>query len=373
MSYRIERESFEAFFRCPFEVYPADAPYVSPMKADLRRWLDADVNPLFRTFGARTFFTLHRGDRVAGRITAHVHTRSNERHDLSRSYFGFFDCEDDPEAAALLLRAAEDWGRRQGCSEIAGNFNLTAMQQMGVVTSGFERAPYADQLWSPSHTCRLLEDQGYDPFFPMTTFEVDLGGLDPRSLLGSRGTAALRDPRNRFEPASRRHFSSLLEQACDLLNAGFDANPLFVPLTHAEFRFQAKDLVLIMDPGITLVAYRDGEPVGLVICIPDVNALLRATRSRLSLTTPYHFLRNRLCRKRAVLIFASTTPAHQNSGISSAILSAVMRRLIARGYSSLGITWVADGNAASLRLVEKMGGKPLHRLHLYRKSLGRST
>ena len=369
MTYRIEQEAFEPFFQCPFEVYPSDTKFVSPMKTDLRRWLDPKVNPLFREFGTRTFFTLHEGNRVVGRIVAHVHTSANQRHDLSRSYFGFFDCINDPEATALLLSAAEDWGRKQGCSEIAGNFNLTAMQQVGVITAGFEAAPYTDQLWSPAHLYPLLEAQGYQRFFPMTTFEVDLRELDPRSLLGSHGAEALQDPRNHIEPARRRHVSRLMDQACDLLNAGFHANPMFVPLTHTEFRFQAKDMAWIMDPQVTLVAYRDGEPVGLVICIPDVNPLLRAIRSRTGWNTPYHYVRNRMLRERAVLIFASTTPACQNTGISSAILSEVTRRLRERGYQSLGITWVADENRASLRLVEKMDGKALHRLHLYRKSL----
>jgi hypothetical protein len=40
------------------------------------------------------------------------------------------------------------------------------------------------------------------------------------------------------------------------------------------------------------------------------------------------------------------------------------------GYRSLGITWIADSNAASLRQVERLGAKPLHRLHLFTKRLG---
>ena len=238
-----------------------------------------------------------------------------------------------------------------------------------MVTSGFEAAPYTDQSWSPSHIYRLLEKQGYERFFPMTTFEVDLRGFDPRLMLGSRGAEALQDPRNHFEPARRRCFSRLMDQACNLLNASFQANPLFVPLTREEFQFQARDMVWIMDPQITVVAYRDGEPAGLVICIPDVNPLLRDTRSRANWTSPYHYCRHRLRRERAIIIFASTLPAYQNTGMSSAILAEVTRRLVDRGYRSLGITWVADENRASLRLVEKMRGKALHRLHLYRKSL----
>ena len=43
----------------------------------------------------------------------------------------------------------------KGLPEIAGNFNLTAMQMVGVVTDGFEHAPYIDMMWSPPHIARL--------------------------------------------------------------------------------------------------------------------------------------------------------------------------------------------------------------------------
>jgi hypothetical protein len=52
------------------------------------------------------------------------------------------------------------------------------------------------------------------------------------------------------------------------------------------------------------------------------------------------------------------------------MLYRVLTNLRTAGYEKLGITWVADVNAASLRQVEKLGGKRLHRLHLFRKALG---
>ena len=39
------------------------------------------------------------------------------------------------------------------------------------------------------------------------------------------------------------------------------------------------------------------------------------------------------------------------------------------GYERLGTTWIAEENPASLRQMEKLAARPLHRLHLYRKDL----
>ena len=250
MAYCLQQENFEAFFKCPFSVYSETSLYVAPYKSDLKRFLDVGQNPLFRDHGRRTYFTLHDGSDIAGRIVAHIHETSNERHKLARSYFGYFDCLDDQAAADLLLRAAEEWGSSQGCNEIAGNFNLTAMQQIGVVTDGFERAPYIDQIYSPPHICRLLETAGYERFFPMTTFEVLLGETDLNYLLGSASKKLMNDKEFSFRNPRRRQFAQFVREAGSLVKSAFNPNPIFVPLTDAEFRFQTEEMIWIMDEKI---------------------------------------------------------------------------------------------------------------------------
>ena len=366
--YELREGDRDEFFSVPFACYPADTPYVSPLRSDLRRMLSETENPLFAG-RAPAVFTVRRAGRPVGRIVAHIHEASNRRHGLSRSYFGFFDCADDLEAARLLLDAAEGWGRQRGCSEIAGNFNLTAMQQIGVMTGGHDRPPYSDQLYTPAHIPRLLSACGYEPFFPTSTFEVDVADIDPAKLLGPRQTEALARTDLQWVPLSRRTLARQLRDVRLVLNDGFDDNPMFVPLTEEEFLFQARDLMWVIDPRLPVLVYCDGTPVGVVVCIPDLNPLIRATRSRLGGRTPGAYLRHRLMNRRAVIIFYSVFRALHDQGLNGAMLATVIRALKARGYRQLGITWISDENKPSLRQVEKLGARPMHRLHLFRKRL----
>src|SRR2546426_4500074 len=75
---------FDAFFAAPFHCYGRDGRYVSPMQSDLRRFLSAPRNPLFREHGAGTFFTVRQGGRAVGRVVAHVHRASNRLYGLKR-------------------------------------------------------------------------------------------------------------------------------------------------------------------------------------------------------------------------------------------------------------------------------------------------
>jgi GNAT superfamily N-acetyltransferase len=368
-SVELREQDFASFFQVPFDVYGTASPYVSPMKSDLRRFLDGAKNPLFTEHGRGTFFTVHRGGRAVGRIVAHVHDDSNRIHKLRRAYFGYFDCADDGDAAEALLGAAHDWARQQGLTELAGNFNLTAMQQMGVMTDGFSGAPFTDMQFNPPHIPRLLGANGFGRFFPMRTFEVDLTRLDPDVLRGPRERALESSGDTEWVPLRRRTFKAQMGDAMHILNEGFADNPMFVPLTRHEFMFQAQEMMWIVDDRIAMLAYEKGEPAGIVICIPDLNQFMRDTGSRMRWTTPLHYVRHVRNRRRALLVFAGVRPPFRKRGLSGALVSRCVAAMKSAGYESLGITWVSDENTPSLRQVAKMGGRALHRLHLYRKEV----
>ena len=360
----------QAAFAVPFNVYDAALPYVSPMWSDFDRLLDPARNPLATAgHGAFELFTAHRDGRPVGRIVAAMHDASNRRHGTRSGQFGFFDCADDAEAAAALLQAAETWVRARGADGIAGNFNLTAMQMVGVVTGGAEHAPYTDMMWSPPHIARLLAQAGYAPTFPMMTFETDLDRIDPAALPGPKQAAILKDAAYTWLPITRRAFKARMEDARIALNDGFDRNPMFVPVSAEEYTFQAGEMMWVMDPRLSVVVRHGGRPAGVIVCIPDLNPFVRACRSRLSLTTPWHFLKHRLFGDRAVIIYYSVASTHQGAGLNGAMLSRLVAAAKAAGYRRLGTTWIADVNQASLRQMQRLGATPLHRLHLFRKAL----
>lgn len=365
----LRQDDKRAFFEAPFNAYGRDSLYVTPMWPDIDRYFDATKNPLFIAGNPFCIFTVHRDGRSVGRISAHLHRESNQRHGLSRGYFGFFDVADDAEAANLLLAAAATFGREHGCTELAGNFNLTAMQQIGITTSGFENQPYTDMMYCPPHIARLLGEAGFDAFFPARTWEIDLNTCDPERLLTEKARTALTAKDIDWVPVDRRHFAERLEDARAALNDGFDKNPMFVPLSKQDYEFHAKEMMWVLDPRISTCTHIDGKVAGVVLCIPDLNPFMKRVRGQYGLTAPFEFLRHRLTRKRAVIIYYSVAARHQGRGLNSAMLYRTIESLRKAGYTSLGITWIADVNRASVRQMDKIGARPLHRQHLFRKAL----
>ncbi|MBV1703139.1 MAG: GNAT family N-acetyltransferase [Hyphomicrobiales bacterium] len=364
MSVTLREGDIDAFFKAPFEIYVASLGYVSPLKSDIRRMLDPARNPLWISGNPYRFWTAERDGKLLGRIVALVHRQSNALHRTHRAQFGFFDCADDSEAAAALLNAAAGFARDQGQSELIGNFNLTAMQQAGIQTGKFGAQAYTDMVVGPPYLPRLLESNGFGAVFPMTTFDINLSQVTVPSVNGFSPSDGFV-----FAPVEKRVFPERMDEARRVLNDGFAANPMFVPLTSAEFEFQASEMSAILDPRLSSVLHYRGEPIGSVICIPDLNGFLAATRSRIGVATPFHYLHYRLNRKRAVIIFYSVAQAWHGRGVMPAMLARTIKALKGAGYERLGVTWIAEQNSASLRQMERLGGQPLQHLHLFRKDV----
>jgi hypothetical protein len=360
---------FAAFFAAPFAVYGRDAYLASPLEGDLRAAFDPARNPLLQHGRARlTWFTAHRDGAVVGRVVAVVHDASNRLHGWKRGTFGMLDCIDDVAVAGALLEACATWTRARGCDELIGNFNLTITQMIGTLTEGFEHRPYTYQDWSPPYLPALLAGNGFVPTYPMRTFEIDVDGVRPGALLGDRQRALLVDPDWEFAPIRRWRLDASLRAACAVLNDGFADNPMFVPLSEEEFLFPSQGMALVMDDRLSCIARHRGEPVGVLLCLPDLNPLLHALRYRLGWSAPWHFLRHRRPR-RAAIVFYSVRRDWHSRGVNGVMLDRVFAGLRAGGYAQLGVSWISDGNHASLRQMAKLGARPLHRLHLFRKAL----
>ncbi|MCH2534797.1 MAG: GNAT family N-acetyltransferase [Bdellovibrionales bacterium] len=362
----VKPQSQSDFFKVTERVYDKSSPFTSLLKSDLIRFL-SNKNPLFSKYGQGEFFVCYKNGKPVGRITAHIHEKSNKLHNLKRGYFGFFDCENDFEVASKLLLSAETWCRSKGMTEIQGNFNLTAMQQVGVMTDGFSNPAYTDQVYSPPHIAEFLNKSGYKPYFPMSTFELDLTKFDPKQLLSEKVQNLLSNPEFEARNIKKKSFLKQIEEVRLILNDGFKDNPMFVPLTSEEFLFQAKDMMWIIDEDLSYTMYKNGNAIGTVVCIPNLNPFLKNTDSKIKLSTPYYYLKHKKQNKSAVIIFYSVHREFHGLGINPTLLYKMTTSLKDKGYETLGFTWIADVNKASLKQVEKLGGQQLHKLHLFKK------
>ena len=124
------RRDLDAFIKLPFRLRADDPQWVPPLIFERRAFLDRRKNPWFEHAEAQ-YFLAERDGQAVGRITAQVDERWDEFQGGSDGMFGFFDAENDPEAAALL-GTAEDWVRARGRERLLGPMDFTMNDECGL-------------------------------------------------------------------------------------------------------------------------------------------------------------------------------------------------------------------------------------------------
>jgi hypothetical protein len=350
-------------------VYPPASPWVPPLDRDLARLLDRRQNPFFQQGDATAYLAYSASGQPVGRILAQVYHPHNQRHDERTGFFGFFECLDDREAATALIQAAARAGAAWGCETLRGPFNMTAMQEMGILVDGFQYPPAVDQTYTQPYYPALLERAGLRAIYPHTTYRIDdVRDIDLDGLLGERHRILTAERRLRVRSARMREFDRELETLRVLLNDSFAELSHFVPLTAAELAFQVGAYRSYLDPALLLVAEMDGVPRGFVLAVPDFNPLLKrlngqADASHLLNAAPT--IGNWLWRRDACLVIQGVERRLQGQGVMRVLHAQLIRNLRWRRYRGLSVTWIEEENRRSAGSVLALGAHPRHRLALY--------
>src|SRR5919106_6550942 len=96
------RRDLTRFIRLPERIYRNEPRWIAPLRFERRRFLDRSRNPFFDHAEAE-YFLAWRDGRAVGRISAHIDRNLNEFQDNAWGLFGWFECEEDPEAAQRLV------------------------------------------------------------------------------------------------------------------------------------------------------------------------------------------------------------------------------------------------------------------------------
>ena len=112
------------------------------------------------------------------------------------------------------------------------------------------------------------------------------GGLPNRP--GPRPACAGSPPRSRnvdtatIRQGNLKDFRAEAGRLREIYNDAWKENWGFVPFTEKEFEFMAKELKQLVLPEFTLIAEVGDEPVGFILCVPDINVAFRKINGRLT-------------------------------------------------------------------------------------------
>lgn len=361
------------FIKLPWRLYRNEPNWVAPLISERRRFLDRRKNPWFE-HGEAEYFLAWRDGRPVGRITAQVDRILNEFQDNRWGLFGFFECENDPEAAAALFHAAEQWLRARGRDRMVGPMDFTMNDECGVLIEGFERPPIILTNWTPRWYPALYEGAGLRKAMDTLMWELRIEERDRVHPAIWRVAEQVETKHGiTVRPMRKRDMEAEINRFLEVYNAAWERNWGFSPLTEKEVRHYAKMLKPLLDEHWAFIAEKDGETIGAALTLPDYNQVFRHMNGRVLPFGWAKFLWHRRRIDRVRVFALGVKREWQHTGVAARFyqLHYESAEITPQTYGEMG--WILETNKAMNRAMEGMGGKVVRRYRIYERVFDEPT
>lgn len=362
------RKELDAFIKLPFRLYAGEPNWVPPILADRRRFFDRSKNPFFE-HGEAEYYLAWRGDRIVGRITAQVDRNLHAFQDNRWGQFGFFDVEDDQEAATALVDAAEAWVRARGCDRLVGPFDFTTNDECGVLIEGFDRMPVILMNWTHRYYPRLLEGAGLVKAMDTLMWSLDVVDRDRvHPAIWEMAEKVQTEHGITCRHMRKRDLQAEVERFLEVYNEAWQRNWGFVPLSPAEVRHYAKQLRPLLDENWAMVAETaDGRVAGAALSLPDYNQVFKRMNGRLFPLGWAKFLYYKRKVDRVRVFALGVKKEFQHTGVAARFYQ-MHYDSAARTPQKVGETgWILETNKPMNRAMEGMGGEVVSRYRIFER------
>ena len=365
------RKERDAFIRFPWRIYRNDPAWVPPLILERKAFLDRKRHPFYQHGDAALFLAWQKRE-IVGRIMASDDPNYNSLHQTNVGCFGLFECIDNVDVAKALFRAAEDWVRAKGRSEIMGPIDYSTNYVCGLLIDGFEHPPTILTSHNSPYYAALLEQCGLKKekdWYAWWFSEF------PEATARLRKIAMARAGKFKvtIRPVNLRELEDEAQRLRVIYNQAWEKNWGFVPFTEAEFEHLAREMKPLIVPQGVLIAEIGDEPVAFVIGVPDINVALRHIDGRLTtFGLPIGLIKLLYWRTKirtGRLIALGVVERYRRVGIAEMLVLQLMDEAFKRGLTG-ELSMTLEDNVMVNRFIEALGADRYKTFRIYNRSLG---
>jgi GNAT superfamily N-acetyltransferase len=362
------RSDLMRFIRLPWRIYRNSPQWVPPLIFERKAFLNPKKNPWFE-HGDMHLFIAWRGRKPVGRIAAIYDDDFNAQHNHRWGIFGFFECDDDQEAASALVDAAQAWLEERGYDRMVGPFDGTMNDEAGLLIEGFELKPMVKQPWHHPYYQDLLEGAGMEKAIDlyMWTLQVDKRS-DVAPMIWQVAEQAEKEHGVTLRHMRKKRLHEEVKAFTEIYNAAWARNWGFTPMREKDFEHTAKEMKPLLSEDWIMACEKDGETIAIALTVPDFNQAFEKANGRV-LPFGWAKLLWKLPRINQVRVgFLGVKPEYQHTGVA-ALLYREHFDMAEKTPQSGGETgWILETNKPMNRAMEGMGGTIAKKYRVFEKA-----
>lgn len=340
------KSNIRKYVKFGIDLYDGNPCYVPPLVMDEMATLSPDRNPAFDHCSAQMFMA-YRDDRPAGRITAIINDLVNRKEGNKAMRFGFVDFIDDAEVVDALFAAAEDWGRKHGCTAMIGPMGFSDMDHEGMLIEGFDEMGTMATIYNYPYYPRHMERMGFVKDADWVEYRIKVPDGVPDKHRRIADIVSRKYGLRLATYSSRKELRTRYGQALfDLINEAYADLYGYSPLTRREIDYYIDIYLGILRlEDIAVVVDADDRLIAVGISMPSMSEALRKSRGRLFPMGWYHLLKALRGHVDVVdLLLVAVRPEYQSKGVNALLFTHLIPNFIAGGYKYAESNLELEGN-----------------------------
>lgn len=366
------RRQLKDFVELPFRIYAGDPNWVPPLRMEVRWMLDSRKNPFWR-HAQRELFLCKRGSRTVGRIASIADPLHNATHREKTVFFGFFECENDQEAARALLAAVEVSARRlmPDCDRLRGPLNPSMNDEVGALVPevSVPGPPMIMMTYNPAYYIELFAAAGFQKEKDVVAIQAPVTADPLRRLTRITEKVRRREPTLVTRMIDMKRFAEELKVVKHIYNTAWEKNWGFVPMTSEEIDAMASKLKDVINPDYVWFAELEGKPAAFLLGVPDFNQVLLKMNGSLLPFGWLTFLRERKKVDQVRVMAFGVVPEFRRRGLDAVLYCESLGRGVKNGLKSMEFSWMLEDNLAILRDLEVLGGSVYRTYRLFSRQV----
>jgi GNAT superfamily N-acetyltransferase len=360
------RKDRKAFVDLPRRLMRDMEAFVPPFTSSLYKRIDPTTNPFFKHAQAGFWLAMERGVPI-GRISATRDELSLAYHGDGVGFFGHPLARDEACMHALFS-VAETYLRDKGLHKMRGPIELSTNYTCGLQVTTFGLPPMLEMNQHPEGMDAWHRSYGLEPVKDLLAFRIKEEELDLKRLQRVRGISERRS-KARIRTLDLKRFPEEIEILHQVYVQAWEKNFGFSPMSKEEFEAAAKDFRAILDPRLCLIAEQDGEAVGFLLALPDVNQGFRACNGRLFPFGIFSFIWAMRKVHSLRVLTLGVVPKLRGKGLDARLILELIERGLKAGYNEAELSWVLEDNLPMVKPILDLGGHEAQRYRLYEKAL----
>lgn len=365
------KKDFKQFIEFAYDLYEGDACFVPELYIAQEDMMNKDKNPFFDHAIVESFLAFRDG-RVVGRIAAIRDDSLIEYTDMAVGAFGFFEVVDDYEVAKSLLDSAAEWLRSKELAYMEGPYNYSTNQACGLLVDGFNQPPSIMMTYNKPYYQEFFERYGLIKKTDVLAYRIQSRDF-PQRLQNSIPLLEKKFEKNgiRIRPINMKKFDQDVASTLQVYNKAWSKNLGFAPMSEKEFLHAGKDMKMIIDPNLVLLAEKDGEAVGFSLTLPDINQILISiNRGRLFPTGIFKLLFQKSKITSVRILALGVVEEYRKLGIDAYFYAKAFEYVSKHKHLTSGeASWILEDNHEMNNAIIKMGGVVEKRYRFYRMAL----